>query len=159
MAKSVKERKEYLNEFQCNLIKPISDRLEALLKEDSKKNQKESETLQKYLSQLRSNLLGLHGDTLNDEAVKKFFDDCQADTAVAAKELNTERSWPRFFIDVIKDIANFCIKLLTLGKSPQFFNTTSKPVDSTLRSINLIKKNVAEFVETLEPETEFKPAL
>jgi hypothetical protein len=54
------------------------------------------------------------------------------------EEIKSQRTLASAIYDLIKNITNVCIRIVTLGKSPYFFNTTTKPVDMTIHGINSI---------------------
>jgi len=86
-----------------------------------------------------------------------FFTSCMAQSAQAVTELKDNRSTATAIFDFMKEVANFCKKYLymILGREPQFFTTTTAPIESTQEAIDTINKSLKDFKSNLEKGSYF----
>ena len=154
---SKKQRDKMINEFVDKTMAPLRDKLKALDKQlHSSTSSSEREKLATQIKALRfyettvvSEIRTLHMDYPKSTDVKRVFDNCLEEAANTTKKLKDSRGLVDIIVDTIKDMANFCIRVLSGGKTPQFFDTTTKPVDSLQRDAKEIKQNLDQFVENV----------
>jgi len=85
-------------------------------------------------------------DEPTPQQITTFFTTCRNESTTASNVLNANRTWPTTILDFMKDVANFCIKYLSMlarRDTPQFFNTTTKPIDAVRREIAKVEKDMA----------------
>ncbi|MDI1351149.1 MAG: hypothetical protein PSV35_00005, partial [bacterium] len=98
-------------------------------------------------------------DGKNAKSLVNFFDVCTLITNKYVKLLeenpnsNADKNIITSIINVLKNVANFIIKIVTLGYSLQFFNTAPKPlndINEVLPSIRAIREKLVNLEETSE---------
>ncbi|MDI1351523.1 MAG: hypothetical protein PSV35_01960 [bacterium] len=84
------------------------------------------------------------------EDVFNHFNECIKESEKYIDNLKDTRSSRTVILDVIKNIANFFVKVFTLGHTPQFFNTTVKPVESIKKGVETMQAKIVELANKVE---------
>jgi hypothetical protein len=154
------QRDKLIDDFIQESMRSLRDKIKAI-KGELKTIDKESSPGIKLGKQLNALSLYEHSvvsefrllqnsPTLEPKEVKQVFNNCIQRSEDMLKSIKNDRSFLEKVVDFVKNLANFCIKLITFGNTPQFFNTTTKPVDVIKRDINEVNKSLAKFVENTE---------
>jgi len=161
-----KERDALLAEFEEHSLTELGMKIVALVQITDKTPNQTTEhgILYKYVSDIRGHVEDLkRKDNPTPEEIQSFFSESKDLSTKLIKELKEDRTWPTIIFDFMKDVANFCIKwlskLMVIAKisdkeTPQFFNTTTKPINTAQRGIDAIEKSMKEFKEALPDDVE-----
>lgn len=149
---SRKQLKNMLKDFEDDNMAPLRAKIKGLSTATGEKEKQQLKALRLYETQLTAELrtLDIPNEYPTSDQVKKVFDNCVEVATSATKMLKESRSLLDMIVDTIKNIANFCIKIITFGKTPQFFNTTTKAVDSVQRDTKDLEQSLDKFMGNLE---------
>lgn len=160
---SKKQRVKLINDFIDQEMKPLRDAIKSLQSNiRDEKNPGQITVLENRLRALRAyerdvvaearNLQAMDYPTTRD--VENFYETAAEHSKNAIAEVKGDRSLARVIIDTLKSIANFCIKVLTLGKVPSFFTTTGANLEKVEKATANIKSSLDKLVERVEPAQE-----
>lgn len=85
-----------------------------------------------------------------------FFQTCINKAESTREILKTNRNYMQTLVDFFKDFANFCIKVISGGKKPPYFDTTTRGMTTIKCDIEKINELLDGFVEKTEIELKKK---
>lgn len=91
-------------------------------------------------------------EAINANDVQDFFAECCVASQLAATQLDDSRSGMTVIIDVLRAVANWCIRLLSFGISPQFFQKPKTVIDEVSQAITDLKATMGMTLDHLTPE-------
>lgn len=135
----------------------LENRIRSLFKQfNSSESLEEQQKLYEQIKILKAFSNSLHtqltamikrNNSTPDEIVT-LFSGFVAEANEASLLLRENRSALEIIADTIKNMANFFIKMLTIGWEPQFFNTTTKPVDEMQRAAKAIESAAQRTIQS-----------
>ncbi|CAM2990355.1 hypothetical protein [Legionella worsleiensis] len=79
-----------------------------------------------------------------------FFEACCAAGKNAAQRLENNRTGLELIMDVLKSIANWTIRLLSGGTTPQFFKKPKTAVDDLVQAVNELRKTLEKTLQHID---------
>jgi hypothetical protein len=98
-------------------------------------------------------------EELNEKDILHFFKVCCEAGVVAAKELKNTRSLSTIIIDILKMLVNWAIRILSCGKTPQFFKPQTTTVDTLASAVSELKDTMAETLDHLNLDVELEDSV
>ena len=162
MTMTKRERGTILDTFELEALRPLREKIRATVIAAAPAKIEELQDMRRLERELVTQVRMFKDvDHPTPENVLFFFTDCVwlAENHIQKtylEDILASRSWARTILDTVKHIANLCIKILTIGYVPQFFDTTaivtarSRNQAPGQLAVNTIKDSMARFAEAAE---------